>query len=240
MRTLSSAVFLLLAITAPSFADEATPHRTINVRDHGATCNGTHDDTQAFRKAIDKAPVGGMVLVPPGRCVVSDTLVINAANAVSIVGAGRASQIYQRSQKTLFDFQGVNALMIKDLFLGSAATAAGTALIKLTNSHHMRIDNVTMLGSYYGLHLNGSLLNTIVDLRSGTNFRNTFFAAGLVRRTQYWVYAERFNSISANANTFVAPVLEGGVNGIWLVDTPTAKAASTSPAAQSKVSPARR
>ncbi len=109
--------------------------------------------------------------------------------------------------------------MIKDLFLGSAATAAGTALIKLTNSHHMRIDNVTMLGSYYGLHLSGSLLNTMVDLRSGINFGNTFFAAGLVSANQYWVFGERFSNISANANTFIAPVLEGGVNGIWIKDT---------------------
>ncbi|MEA2990192.1 MAG: Pectate lyase superfamily protein, partial [Alphaproteobacteria bacterium] len=90
------------------------PHRTINVRDHGATCNGSHDDTAAFRKAFEKAPVGGMVLVPPGRCVVSDTLLINSANAVSIVGAGRASQIFQRAtNKTLFEFRDVNGLVVK-------------------------------------------------------------------------------------------------------------------------------
>jgi Pectate lyase superfamily protein len=224
MRIFCTAAALLLATTMTSMpsiaiADEDAPHRTINIHNHGARCNGTFDDTAAIRRAIDKAPVGGMVLVPPGRCVVSDTIVINTANAVSIVGAGRASQIFQKSNKTLFEFQGVNALVIKDLFLGSAATGAGTSLIKLTNSHHMRIDNVTMLGSYYGLHLNGSILNTMVDLRSGVNFASAFFAAGLVSANQYWVFGERFNSISANANTFIAPVLEGGVNGIWIKDT---------------------
>jgi len=116
----------------------------------------------------------------------------------------------------LFDFQGVDALSIRDLYLGSVSTVADTALIKLTNSHHMRIDNVTMLGSYYGLHLKGSLLATVVDLRSGTNFGGFF---GAVSTPTWWVYGERFNDISANANTFIAPVLEGGLNGIWIKDT---------------------
>jgi len=216
MRGLGSALVVLLTMTVPSYADDDTPHRTINVHNHGAKCNGVHDDTAAFRAAIQQAPVGGAVLVPPGRCVITDTLLIKNTNAVSILGAGRASQIFQRStNKTLFEFQGVNALFVRDLYLGSAATASGTALIKLTNSHHMRIDNITMLGSYYGLHLNGSLLNTVIDLRSGTNFQG-FFA--VTSPNQYWVFAERFNGISANANTFIAPVLEGGMNGIYIRD----------------------
>src|SRR4051794_3200135 len=115
MRILCSAI-LFLASLVTSFADETALLEAVNVYSHGARCNGTYDDTVAFRSAINRAPVGGMVLVPPGRCVVSDTLVIDAARAVSIVGAGRASQIFQRSDKTLFEFQNVNALMIKNLF----------------------------------------------------------------------------------------------------------------------------
>lgn len=77
-----------------------------------------------------------------------------------------------------------------------------------------------MLGGYYGLHLNGALLNTMVDLRSGVNFQTSFFTNAF-SPNQYWVFAERRESalISANANTFIAPALEGGVNGLWLVDT---------------------
>ena len=113
----------------------------------------------------------------------------------------------------------MDGLSIRDLFLGSAAIAPGTALIKLTNSNHMRIDNITMLGSNIGLYLSGSLLNTIVDLRSGTNFGGLFFAATSVSTNQTWVYGERLNTFSSNANTFIAPVLEGGTNGIYLKDT---------------------
>lgn len=74
-----------------------------------------------------------------------------------------------------------------------------------------------MMGSYYGLHLFGSLLNTIVDLRTGINFGG-FFAA--TSTNQYWVFAERDPAtlISANANTFLAPSLEGGNYGIVIQD----------------------
>lgn len=216
-----SALLLLLLTAAPSFADQdgGAQQRWMNVRDHGGVCDGRHDDTRAFRDAIARAPVGGVVFVPPGNCVVSDTLTIDNSKPVSIVGSGRASQIFQRAtSKTLLRLDGVQAVMIKDLYLGSAATQAGTSLIELINSHHIRIDNITMMGSYYGLHLYGSLLNTVIDLRSGVNIGG-FFAA--TSTNQYWVYAERdhVNHISANANTFVAPVLEGGNYGIYLADT---------------------
>jgi hypothetical protein len=219
MRVFYSAFLLLLVAIAPSFADDdAAPRRTISVVDHGARCNGRHDDTEAFRKAIAAAK-GGVVSVPPGRCVLTDTLVINASNQVSIVGAGRSSQIFQSANKTLLQLQGVQAVMIKNLYLGSAATDAGTSLLELVDSHRNRIDNVTMMGGYYGLHLYGSLLNTIVDLRSGVNIGG-FFAT--TSTNQYWVYAERdhVNHISANANTFLAPVLEGGNYGIYVQDAP--------------------
>jgi len=192
MRIFCSVALLLLATTAPTFA--------VNVRDYGAKCNGINDDTSAFKQAIAAAPFGGVVSVPPGSCVVTDTLVVNSTRLVSIVGDGVGSQIFQQADKTLLHFQNTTAVMIKNLFLGSAATTAGSALIKLTNSHRNRIENV-MLGSYYGLHLNGSLLNTVVDLRSGINFSNLFFAVSYVSTNQYWVYAEPTNQISANANT---------------------------------------
>jgi hypothetical protein len=219
MRFFYFAALVLLAIAAPTFADAQNSGRT-NVRDFGAKCNGTNDDTSAFIQAIAAAPIGGIVYVPRGNCVVSSTLVINSSHPVSLVGEGVGSQIFQNANQTLLQLQDTNALMIKDLFLGSAATTPGIALIELDNSHHNRIDNVTMLGASYGLHLYGSLLNTMVDLRSGINFSNLFFAASQVSTNLYWVYAERnpTTNISANANTFIAPVLEGGTNGIIITD----------------------
>ena len=218
MLKASSLLAFLFLLAAPQigFADDGAPG-SVNVRELGAKCNGQSDDTEEFRKAIEKAGrSAGVVFVPPGRCVISDTLVVAGVTPVSFVGAGRGSQVYMRENKTLIHYTGVNAISVQNLYLGSSATAPGTSLLKLTNSHHNRIDNVTMLGSNIGVHLEGSLLNTIVDLRSGTNFQG-FFASTSVNAQ--WVLAERFNNISANANTFVAPVLEGGINGVWLRDS---------------------
>jgi len=115
----------------------------------------------------------------------------------------------------MFQFVNVNNSAIRDVYLGSASTTGH--LIEFIGGGHNQINNVTMLGGNYGLHLKGSLLNTFIDLRSGTNFQG-FFAPTSTNQT--WVYAEPnpATGISANANTFIAPVLEGGTNGIAISD----------------------
>src|SRR5277367_581709 len=96
MRVLHILSLLLLATTAPSLAQVAKTGRA-NVRNYGALCNGTNDDTSAFQRAIAAALVGGVVFVPPGHCVVSQTLVIGSSHPVSIAGDGVGSQIFQNS-----------------------------------------------------------------------------------------------------------------------------------------------
>lgn len=187
----------------------------VNVRDAGAAGDGISDDTDAIRRAILRAPHGGQVMFPAGRYRVTQPIVID--KPLALTGLGRGSQVFQSNPgANLFVLQAVQAASISGLYLGSASTTPGTSLILLENSHHNRIDNVTLLGGYYGVHLRGSLLNALVGVRSGTNFQGFF---GAVSTNQYWVYAERFNSISANANTFVHPALEGGTHGIRIEDT---------------------
>jgi Pectate lyase superfamily protein len=184
-----------------------------NVRRFGAIGDGFADDTRAFQQAIDHARDHGLVFLPDGKFRLSATIVIT--KPVKIVGTGFSTQIYNSNNRTLFQLVNVNNVEIRDLYLGSSSTQAGVSLIELLNSHHNQINNVTMLGGYYGLHLKGSLLNTVTDLRSGTNFGG-FFAATSVTNT--WVMGEPLNAVSANANTFIAPMLEGGLNGIVMTD----------------------
>ena len=186
----------------------------VNVRLLGAGNGG--DDTQIFNQAVALTPNGGLMFIPAGNYRISGTIVV--AKPITIVGTGIGSQVFEQNNQTLIQFTNVNGGVVRDIYLGSASTGS-TSLLELVNSHHNRIDNVTMLGGGFCLHLYGSLLNTIVDLRSGTNLQgyasSRFFAN--TSSNQTWVVAEGYNGIAANANTFVAPVLEGGINGMHVV-----------------------
>lgn len=60
----------------------------LNVKDFGAKGNGVEDDTAAIQAAINATSptIGGVVLFPPGRYLVSSTLTVNNPN-VTIMGA---------------------------------------------------------------------------------------------------------------------------------------------------------
>jgi hypothetical protein len=62
-----------------------------NVRDFGAVGDGVHDDTEAFRKGIETVE-NGALLVPAGRYVITDRLVIAKPNFV-LRGAGAAKSV---------------------------------------------------------------------------------------------------------------------------------------------------
>jgi hypothetical protein len=215
MKTLNSlllalATSLAMVGSAVALDEDGT---NAHVKRLGAFGDGMSDDTLAFKQAFAQVAAGGLVILPEGKYTLSDTIVIT--KPVTIVGAGFSTQLYMKNNKTMFQFLNVNNSAIRDVYLGSNSTSPGVSLIEFVNSHRNQVNNVTMLGGYYGLHLQGSLLNTIIDLRSGTNFGG-FFAQTSITNT--WVMAEAFGGISANANTFIAPVLEGGVNGIVLND----------------------
>lgn len=193
-----------------------------NVLDFGAIGDGVSNDTIAIQSAIAATPAGGTIFFPQGHYLVTDEIVIT--ERVNIRGTGYGSQIFQQAgNKNLFVLQKactycftVSNVTIQDLYLGSASNLPGTSLIKLVNAHSNRFENIIMLGGYYGIHVQGSLLNAFYDVRSGIN-TGGFFASGLATN-EYWIYSERLNGISSNANTYVGLVLEGGTNGMYLGD----------------------
>lgn len=63
-----------------------TPPGRASVADYGAKGDGRTDDTAAFKKAI-QAGAGKVILIPPGRYVLSDLLEIGSSNLV-LRGAG--------------------------------------------------------------------------------------------------------------------------------------------------------
>ncbi|MCB1905897.1 MAG: hypothetical protein KDH15_00885 [Rhodocyclaceae bacterium] len=197
----------------------------------GAVGDGIADDTLAVQDAIDATASGGTVFFPLGHYRVSAALVL-ASQRVNLAGVGFGSQIFQAApdqhlfvlRKSCAACSSVSGITIRDLYLGSAAamvTPEGDmpSLIKLENAHRNHVEHVIMAGAHYGIYLKGSLLNRFIGLATGANLDpDQFFAHQALSQNHVWVHGERFNDISANANTFLAPNLEGGQNGIRIVD----------------------
>jgi hypothetical protein len=74
-------------VAKPSWPD-------VDVRDFGATGDGSHDDSTAIQSAIDSLALhsGGCVRFPPGRYRLASTLTI-AINNVTLCGAGRGASV---------------------------------------------------------------------------------------------------------------------------------------------------
>jgi hypothetical protein len=188
----------------------------------GDPANPSTDDTAAIRAAILAAPEGGTVLFPAGSYVVRDEIAIT--KRINLQGIGNASQVYQATDgKNLFAFRGgpplasgIQGIYVRDLYLGSWSMTTGTSLLLFENVHRSQVSGLTMVGGYYGLHMRGCLINNINNVRSGTYIGGFFgtMRSDLVFKNQCWIFVEAFNSIASNANTFVAPCLEGGTNGI--------------------------
>lgn len=77
------------------------PQRQISVKDHGAVGDGKTDDTQALRQAI-AAGAGSVILVPPGRYLISDVLEIRtAATVLKGAGVDASTLVFKKSLESL-------------------------------------------------------------------------------------------------------------------------------------------
>ncbi|MEK1395919.1 BppU family phage baseplate upper protein [Limosilactobacillus fermentum] len=94
----------------------------LNVKDFGATGNGTTDDTKAFQDALDKANSGTIkrVLIPDGEYVITTGLII--PDGVSVVGIGS-------ERSTILSAQGISFL----LELGSNSNITNFTMYSLNN-----------------------------------------------------------------------------------------------------------
>ena len=206
-----------------------------DVTGFGAVGDGFADDTLAIQQAIDATASGGTVFFPLGHYRVSSALTL-ASRRLNLAGVGFGSQIFQAApdqhlfvlKKACAVCSSVSGITIRDLYLGSAAirqTPDGDlpSLIKMENAHRNHIEHLIMAGAHYGIHLKGSLLNRFIGLSSAANLDpDQFFASAEIAQNNTWVYGERFDNISANANTFLAPNLEGGQHGI-VIDDPVSE-----------------
>jgi len=200
----------------------ALNNEIINVKEFGATGDGVTDDTAAIAAAFAVADDGDTVFFPKGHYYVSDTFTITSKH-INLKGFGKGSQIFQSADKDLFVYDGtgepstcLSGIDISDLFLGSAATTAGTCLLKLIRVNNSNFSNIFLLGSYYGIHLNGCLIPTLTNIRGSVNISGFFETPST---NQCWIYLDKNSSVPAfapNASRLYNLVLEGGVRGLYM------------------------
>lgn len=83
-----------------TFSSETKNKNNINVKDFGAKGNGKSDDTKAIQEAIDAVDEqGGIVYLPPGTYLISDSLLIKNKGKIKIKGSGFSSVIKAKGVK---------------------------------------------------------------------------------------------------------------------------------------------
>ncbi len=84
MRTLTLICVLILVLSIPLTAQVP---KSVSARDFGAVGDGVTDDTAAIRKALESvAPGGGIVSLPAGKYLISDSL--NVPQGATLLGEG--------------------------------------------------------------------------------------------------------------------------------------------------------
>ena len=142
-----------------------------NVKNYGATGNGTTDDTTAIQNTINAAmaSVNGVVYIPSGQYLVSLALGVNFPNNsspahITIIGDGQESSVIKFNPASAIycfifnyynQFQGVNVekLSITSMVSNGDAVAAiylnqnSTTITNPANSALSTIQNVTIRGA---------------------------------------------------------------------------------------------
>lgn len=140
-----------------------------NVKEYGATGNGSTDDTAAIQAAITAAQTagGGTVYIPFGTYKTSSTLTISA-NGVALIGEKtQGISTGSRIAPTSLSFDTIHvssvnfATYIRDLYIfGSAITggsggAAGSRAIFLDQVQNVQLENIQISGCYNGVYVTG-------------------------------------------------------------------------------------
>jgi parallel beta-helix repeat protein len=135
-----------------------------NVKEFGATGDGTTDDTTAIHAARTAAGVGGTVVIPPGTYITTG-LSLNVASQVWQImpgatikckssGYGAATVTVTASGVTI---TGGGAIDGNRAALGNNAAGVHACVTGMVSSNDLTLDNVTVKNStYYGVWGQGS------------------------------------------------------------------------------------
>lgn len=141
----------------------------------GAVGDGTHDDTSAIQAAIDAAPSGGIIELPPGRFKITAPLVITRPLTIQGAGAGSTNTdifgsvgwasvletgtVLESTQTSGSVISFVPAptypLNLRDLVIKGLGDATRTTVGVTLDANRSEWHNVILLNLYRGLSTSG-------------------------------------------------------------------------------------
>lgn len=126
----------------------------IDAKDFGVKCDGSTDDTANLQSA---ANVGGMIMLPPGTCMVSGTVTAN--NSTVFIGTGANSTTIETTSPTLTVLE-LNATLsgVQGIGFTSSVTRTAGAYVYLTGlAGDSYVKDFYMTGYFIGIYsTNGS------------------------------------------------------------------------------------
>ena len=152
-------------IPSATFTTSGIVKQTVyNVRDYGATGDGSTNDTAAINSAITAAAVnGGTVYLPAGTYHCTGN--INVASGICLYGDGYGSVILSGPTAGL-EINGVNNVTVRNLRVDGSDSTGGFQ-VSIYNSTNVLIDNI------YGTNLKyGGIWTTATTVTSGITIRD--------------------------------------------------------------------
>lgn len=147
------------------YAVIATGEGTFNVRDFGATGDGTTNDTAAVQAAVTAA-AGGVVVFPPGTYLIPTTVTVALANTTIQGMPGAILNGNGTGSTAILELQGSNCTVTGLRFVNRASASAFIAIGQAVSIENVRIRDCYFGGSgtetraiYYPSSRSGSVKN---------------------------------------------------------------------------------
>lgn len=147
----------------------------VNVKDFGASGNGSTDDTAALQAAINSLPqAGGQVFAPAGTYVVSSPITLR--EGTSLVGVGAGSILRVASGALGIDVlqigdggTTVSFASVRDIKISADGQKTGGAAIKLNNAYRVWLEGLAIEFQYRGVYI----LNSTAVWLNRSDIRDT-------------------------------------------------------------------
>lgn len=187
---------------------------TVSVKDHGATGDGSTDDTNAFNATRDLTTPGAKIIVPKGTYIVTG-ITLNKAGQVWELAEGAVLKLQAATSANVVNISGNNVVFIGGKLDGNKSnqtTEFSGLVISASNVLVNRVETTNCYGNGISL-ASTSIASVVTNCYSHDNGLSTNAANGIYLR--YATYSRITGNRCENNGTVGDSTLYDG-NGIYM------------------------